>query len=108
MSDEKTYTESEIEDYLKKHLPHWYYENGWIRRKFKTSGLKQVLNKCFGKPKQPSFVSKHVVSKLFVNKLFLKCLLFSNQLFLPQSSYCSTPCFKTVVAQHLFQNLFKT
>ena len=43
MSEEKTYTESEIEEYLKKHLPHWYYENGWIRRKYKTSGWKGTL-----------------------------------------------------------------
>ena len=43
MSEEKTYTESEIEEYLKKNLPHWYYENGWIRRKYKTSGWKGTL-----------------------------------------------------------------
>ena len=43
MTDEKTYTENEIEEYLKKNLPHWYYENGWIRRKFKTSGWKGTL-----------------------------------------------------------------
>ena len=43
MSEEKTYTEKEIEDYLKQHLPHWYYESGWIRRKYKTSGWKGTL-----------------------------------------------------------------
>ena len=43
MSEEKTYTVSEIEEYLKKHLPYWYYENGWIRRKYKTSGWKGTL-----------------------------------------------------------------
>ena len=43
MSEEKTYSESEIEDYLKQYLPHWYYENGWIRRKYKTSGWKGTL-----------------------------------------------------------------
>ena len=43
MTDEKTYTENEIEEHLKKNLPHWYYENGWIRRKFKTSGWKGTL-----------------------------------------------------------------
>ena len=43
MTDEKTYSESEINDYLKEHLSNWYFENGWIRRKFKTSGWKGTL-----------------------------------------------------------------
>jgi len=43
MSDEKTYNKEEIESYLKSNLPHWYYENGWIRRKYKTSGWKGTL-----------------------------------------------------------------
>ena len=43
MSDEKTYNQEEIESYLKSNLPHWYYENGWIRRKYKTSGWKSTL-----------------------------------------------------------------
>ena len=30
--------EDEIENRLKEELPHWVYENGWIRRKIKTSG----------------------------------------------------------------------
>ena len=37
------YTELEIENRLKEELPHWYYENGWIRRKIKTSGWKASL-----------------------------------------------------------------
>lgn len=28
---------------LAKELPHWYLENGWIRRKYKTSGWKATL-----------------------------------------------------------------
>ena len=32
-----------IIDRLSKELPHWYYENGWIRRKIKTSGWKASL-----------------------------------------------------------------
>jgi 4a-hydroxytetrahydrobiopterin dehydratase len=28
---------------LKEELPHWYLENGWIRRKYKTSGWKGTL-----------------------------------------------------------------
>ena len=43
MSDEKTYTNEEIDNYLKSNLPNWYYENGWIRRKYKTSGWKGTL-----------------------------------------------------------------
>lgn len=40
---EETYTEEEIEGRLKEELPKWAYENGWIRRKYKTSGWKGTL-----------------------------------------------------------------
>jgi 4a-hydroxytetrahydrobiopterin dehydratase len=40
---ERVYSEAEIEQRLKQELPHWYYENGWIRRKFRTSGWKSSL-----------------------------------------------------------------
>jgi len=43
MVDEKIYDEKEIQTYLKEQLPHWFYENGWIRRKYKTSGWKGTL-----------------------------------------------------------------
>ncbi len=43
MSNEKVYSLEEIEKYLESKLPNWYYENGWIRRKFKTSGWKGTL-----------------------------------------------------------------
>ena len=43
MTDEKTYTAEEIGGYLKNNLPNWYFENGWIRRKYKTSGWKGTL-----------------------------------------------------------------
>ena len=43
MTDEKTYTVEEIEGYLKNNLSNWYFENGWIRRKYKTSGWKGTL-----------------------------------------------------------------
>ena len=43
MTTEKTYSTKEIEQYLKANLQHWYFENGWIRRKFKTSGWKGTL-----------------------------------------------------------------
>lgn len=35
--------EAEVIERLNNELPHWYYENGWIRRKIKTSGWKATL-----------------------------------------------------------------
>lgn len=45
MSDrtERVYDEEEIAKRLAEELPHWYYENGWIRRKYRTSGWKSTL-----------------------------------------------------------------
>jgi 4a-hydroxytetrahydrobiopterin dehydratase len=43
MSNEKVYSLEEIEKYLESKLPKWYFENGWIRRKYKTSGWKGTL-----------------------------------------------------------------
>ncbi len=40
---EETYGEDEIKQRLADELPHWYYEDGWIRRKYKTSGWKGTL-----------------------------------------------------------------
>ena len=40
---DETYTEEEIEARLKDELPNWFYEGGWIRRKYKTSGWKATL-----------------------------------------------------------------
>jgi 4a-hydroxytetrahydrobiopterin dehydratase len=40
---DEVYTPAEIEARLKDDLPTWYYEDGWIRRKFKTSGWKSTL-----------------------------------------------------------------
>lgn len=39
----KAYTDKEVTEKLEKELPHWFLENGWIRRKFKTSGWKATL-----------------------------------------------------------------
>jgi 4a-hydroxytetrahydrobiopterin dehydratase len=36
-------SETEIVQRLGSELPHWFYENGWIRRKIKTSGWKATL-----------------------------------------------------------------
>ena len=41
--NEEAYTDEEIEVRLKKELRYWYLENGWIRRKYKTSGWKSTL-----------------------------------------------------------------
>lgn len=43
MSSIQVYSSEEIEAKLKADLPHWFLENGWIRRKFKTSGWKATL-----------------------------------------------------------------
>ena len=40
---EETYSDEEVEARLKDELPHWYLEEGWIRRKYKTSGWKGTL-----------------------------------------------------------------
>ena len=40
---EETYSEEEIKARLEAELPHWYYEDGWIRRKYKTAGWKSTL-----------------------------------------------------------------
>jgi hypothetical protein len=37
---ERTYSDAEVEERLKKELPHWHLEGGWIRRKFKTNSWK--------------------------------------------------------------------
>ena len=39
----KVYSEQETNARLTSHLPHWELENGWIRRKYKTSGWKSTL-----------------------------------------------------------------
>jgi 4a-hydroxytetrahydrobiopterin dehydratase len=43
VKDEQIYSNEEVEARLKTDLPHWYLENGWIRRKYKTSGWKSTL-----------------------------------------------------------------
>jgi 4a-hydroxytetrahydrobiopterin dehydratase len=39
----KTYSEDEIRERLEKENPRWYYENGWIRRKYRTGNWKGTL-----------------------------------------------------------------
>jgi 4a-hydroxytetrahydrobiopterin dehydratase len=42
-TNEKIYSEEEVAEKLATELPNWYFENGWIRRKYKTSGWKGTL-----------------------------------------------------------------
>ena len=42
-SPDEVYSPEEIEQRLKAELPAWYYEDGWIRRKYKTTGWKSTL-----------------------------------------------------------------
>ena len=39
----RVYTEPEIAAHLQKHLPHWRYEGGWIRRRYRTNSWKGTL-----------------------------------------------------------------
>ncbi len=42
-SHEHVHSTEEVNARLAAELPHWYYEDGWIRRKYKTSGWKATL-----------------------------------------------------------------
>ncbi|MGA2551199.1 MAG: 4a-hydroxytetrahydrobiopterin dehydratase [Burkholderiaceae bacterium] len=39
----KTYSEDEVRERLQGELAHWYFEDGWLRRKYRTSGWKATL-----------------------------------------------------------------
>lgn len=40
---QRTYSEDEVRAKLTESLPHWYFENGWIRRKYRTASWKGTL-----------------------------------------------------------------
>lgn len=40
---DEVYAEEEIQARLDEELPNWSYKDGWIRRKYKTSGWKATL-----------------------------------------------------------------
>lgn len=40
---DETFDPDTIKQRLSAELPHWYYENGWIRRKYRTMGWKGTL-----------------------------------------------------------------
>ena len=39
----RTYSEDEIKARLERELPHWYLEDGWIRRHYRTNSWKGTL-----------------------------------------------------------------
>ena len=43
MAEERVYEASEVASRLNQELPNWYLDDGWIRRKFRTSGWKATL-----------------------------------------------------------------
>ena len=42
-TNDRVYTPDEIQVQLGNELPYWIYEDGWIRRKYKTSGWKATM-----------------------------------------------------------------
>ena len=40
---ERTYSNEEVEQFLKRDLPHWRLEDGWIRRNYRTHSWKGTL-----------------------------------------------------------------
>jgi 4a-hydroxytetrahydrobiopterin dehydratase len=42
-TEPRVYGEAEIAERLKRELPHWRFENGWIRRKYKTHSWKGTV-----------------------------------------------------------------
>ena len=40
---EEALSDSEVTEWLSKNLPKWRFENGWIRRTYKTAGWKGTL-----------------------------------------------------------------
>src|SRR5438067_12392353 len=39
----EAFSEDEVRQRLARELPYWYFEDGWIRRKFKTESWKATL-----------------------------------------------------------------
>ena len=40
---DRTFSDDEIKARIARELPHWYYEDGWIRRKYRTNSWKGTL-----------------------------------------------------------------
>ena len=43
LKDDKVFSEEEIKERIKKDIQHWYYEDKWIKRKYKTQSWKSTL-----------------------------------------------------------------
>ncbi len=43
LTAEQVYSELQIAERLEQELPYWEYKDGWIRRKYRTSGWKSTL-----------------------------------------------------------------
>jgi 4a-hydroxytetrahydrobiopterin dehydratase len=43
VAKEVVFAEEEVTRRLQSELPHWYFENGWIRRRYKTNSWKGTL-----------------------------------------------------------------
>ena len=41
--NEEVYSEADVDERLKEQLPSWTQQDGWLRRKYKTSGWKGTL-----------------------------------------------------------------
>ncbi len=40
---EQPHSDAKVEDFLRRDLPHWHLEKGWIRRKYRPHGWKGTL-----------------------------------------------------------------
>jgi 4a-hydroxytetrahydrobiopterin dehydratase len=40
---ERVYSDTEVTELLARDLPHWWFEGGWIRRRYKTNSWKGTL-----------------------------------------------------------------
>jgi len=43
LAADQAYTTEQIQKRLADELPHWYYEDGWIKRRYRTHGWKGTL-----------------------------------------------------------------
>lgn len=43
LTADQAYTAEQIRQRLAEELPHWYYEDGWIKRRYRTHGWKGTL-----------------------------------------------------------------
>ena len=61
---EHAYSESEIAERLTEELPRWRYENGWIRRRYKTHSWKGTLMVINAVGHLPQIVGNSIFGRL--------------------------------------------